>query len=126
MGPGAAMGQQNTTRAQQPLGGPGDHMGARGPQWGPCTRDPNGIWDHNGARGSPWILGTTRELGNHNGAWNHNETAMGNRNTREPADHKGAQDHKGTWGHNEDHKGAQDHKGTWGHNEDHVPGTLVE
>ena len=35
--------------------GPGDHKGARGPQWGPCTRDLNWIWGHNGARGSSWI-----------------------------------------------------------------------
>ena len=84
--------------------GPGDHKGARGPQLGPYTRDPNWIWGHNGARGLPWILGATRGLGNHN------ETAMGSRNTREPAANKG----------------AQDHKGTWGHNEDYVPGTLVE
>ena len=45
----------------------------------------------------------------HNGAWNHNETAMGNRNTQEPADHKGAQDHKGTW--LRDNKGAQGQQG---------------
>ena len=91
--------------------GPEDHKGAWGPpQWVPCPRDPNGIWDRNGARGSQWILGTTRGFGDHNGAWDHNETAMGNRNTGEPIATT---------------RGPRITRRPGSHNEDHVPGILL-